>query len=84
MLGVMFLLFDNGLHFSLQQVRSQASNIFVFGPFQVIFATAALSIIALMFGTSLETALLVGAVFRFHRLRLSTVWSSSGASAIVQ
>lgn len=61
-LGVMLLLFDIGLHFSLTHMRKQASDIFAFGPFQILFATAALSLAALAFGLRLLPALLVGAV----------------------
>ena len=34
-LGVVFLLFDVGLHFSLKHMRERASDIFAFGPVQV-------------------------------------------------
>jgi Kef-type K+ transport system membrane component KefB len=61
-LGVIFLLFDIGLHFSLGHVRRQASDIFAFGPFQVIFATCALGLAALTFGVAIVPALLIGAV----------------------
>jgi Kef-type K+ transport system membrane component KefB len=61
-LGVMFLLFEVGLHFSFGQVRKQASDIFAFGPFQVLFATIALGLIGLAFGMKSLPAFLVGAV----------------------
>ncbi|MFZ6647724.1 cation:proton antiporter [Undibacterium sp. TJN25] len=61
-LGVMFLLFDIGLHFSLDHIRKQASDIFAFGPLQVLFASVALGLAALAFGMTLLPALLVGAV----------------------
>jgi CPA2 family monovalent cation:H+ antiporter-2 len=61
-LGVVFLLFDIGLHFSLDRVRKQASDIFAFGPFQIIFATIGLSLAALAFGIKIVPALLIGAV----------------------
>jgi CPA2 family monovalent cation:H+ antiporter-2 len=38
-LGVVFLLFDVGLHFSLKHMRERASDIFAFGPVQVLLAT---------------------------------------------
>jgi CPA2 family monovalent cation:H+ antiporter-2 len=60
-LGVMFLLFDIGLHFSLKHIREQASDIFAFGPIQILFATMALGLVALGFGIALLPALLVGA-----------------------
>jgi CPA2 family monovalent cation:H+ antiporter-2 len=61
-LGVIFLLFDIGLHFSLDRVRKQASDIFAFGPFQVIFATIGLTLAALAFGIKVVPALLIGSV----------------------
>src|SRR3954463_8822485 len=41
-LGVVFLLFDIGLHFSLTHVREQARDIFGFGPVQVLLGTVGL------------------------------------------
>ena len=38
-LGVVFLLFDIGLHFSLGHIREQARDIFGFGPAQVLAGT---------------------------------------------
>jgi CPA2 family monovalent cation:H+ antiporter-2 len=61
-LGVVFLLFDVGLHFSLKHVREQASDIFAFGPLQVLFATAALGGVALVFGLSPVAAFLAGGI----------------------
>jgi CPA2 family monovalent cation:H+ antiporter-2 len=61
-LGVVFLLFDIGLHFSLDRVKKQASDIFAFGPFQVIFATIGLTLAALAFGMKVVPALLTGSV----------------------
>lgn len=60
-LGVVFLLFDVGLHFSLSHVREQAVDIFGFGPAQVIAGTAALAAAAWLFGLPLLAAGLVGA-----------------------
>ena len=45
-LGVVFLLFDIGLHFSLAHVREQAGDIFGFGPVQVLAGTAGLGLVA--------------------------------------
>jgi Kef-type K+ transport system membrane component KefB len=59
-LGVVFLLFDIGLHFSLERIRKQASNIFAFGPFQVLFATVTLGSMGLAFGMKPGPAFLVG------------------------
>lgn len=59
-LGVVFLLFDIGLHFSPSQMRAQAGDIFGFGPVQVLFGTTGLSAIALFAGLSAPAAFLVG------------------------
>lgn len=61
-LGVIFLLFDVGLHFSLRNVKEQAGDIFAFGPVQVIFATIGLSLVALAAGIGVGASLLVGVV----------------------
>ncbi|MBC7781406.1 MAG: cation:proton antiporter [Proteobacteria bacterium] len=60
-LGVVFLLFDIGLHFPLAHVRAQARDIFGFGPLQVLLGTIALGAVALAFGLSLLAAVLIGA-----------------------
>ena len=60
-LGVVFLLFDIGLHFSLGHIREQARDIFGFGPVQVLAGTLALGPIALLFGVPPVAAFLVGA-----------------------
>jgi Kef-type K+ transport system membrane component KefB len=60
-LGVVFLLFDIGLHFSLGHIRTQARDIFGFGPVQVLAGTLGLGLVALMFGLPLLAAFLVGA-----------------------
>ena len=60
-LGVVFLLFDIGLHFSLAHIRSQAADIFGFGPVQVLAGTLGLGLIALLFGLPPLPAFLVGA-----------------------
>ena len=59
-LGVVFLLFDIGLHFSFTRVQEQASNIFGFGPLQVLLGTIVLGGIARFFGLSAGASLLVG------------------------
>src|SRR6202000_749058 len=61
-LGVVFLLFDVGLHFSLRNVKDQAGDIFAFGPVQVLFGTVGLSLAAWVAGLSVGAALLVGVV----------------------
>src|SRR5580700_5627717 len=61
-LGVVFLLFDVGLHFSLKHMRERAGDIFAFGPVQVLIATFVLGLVGLLFGLSPLPAFLVGAV----------------------
>src|ERR1700733_583981 len=61
-LGVVFLLFDVGLHFSLKHMRERASDIFAFGPVQVLLATFVLGLVGLLCGMSPLPAFLVGAV----------------------
>ncbi len=60
-LGVLFLLFDIGLHFSFKQLRAQAKDIFGFGPVQVAFAAALLAVPGLLFGLGGPAAVLIGA-----------------------
>lgn len=60
-LGVVLLLFDIGLHFSIRHLRSQAANIFGFGPVQVLLGTAGLGLLAMAFGLPPVTAFLAGA-----------------------
>ena len=60
-LGVVFLLFDIGLHFSFFRIREQAANIFGFGPLQVVLASAVIGLGAYaLFGLSVPAAILVG------------------------
>ena len=61
-LGVVFLLFDVGLHFSIKHMRERASDIFAFGPVQVLFATLVLGLLGVAFGFPAMPAFLVGAV----------------------
>jgi len=60
-LGVVFLLFDIGLHFSLKHIREQARDIFGFGPVQVLAGTLALGLAAWAFGLQPLAAFIVGA-----------------------
>jgi CPA2 family monovalent cation:H+ antiporter-2 len=60
-LGVVFLLFDIGLHFSLVRIRDQARDIFGFGPVQVLFGTVGLGMIGLLFGIGPLPSFLAGA-----------------------
>ena len=61
-LGVIFLLFDIGLHFEVRHVKAQASNIFGFGTAQVLFGAAGIGATALLFGIPVGPAFLIGAV----------------------
>ena len=59
---MVFLLFDIGLHFSLARIRLQASDIFGFGPLQVLFGTVLLGSLAWAGGLAPLPAYLLGAV----------------------
>jgi CPA2 family monovalent cation:H+ antiporter-2 len=59
-LGVVFLLFDIGLHFSLTHIREQARDIFGFGPVQVLLGTLGIGALALAFGLPPTAAFLIG------------------------
>jgi CPA2 family monovalent cation:H+ antiporter-2 len=59
--GVMFLLFNLGLHFSLGRIRAEASNIFGFGSLQMIVAGGAFA--ALFWAVGLPPAFAVIAGF---------------------
>lgn len=60
-LGVVFLLFDIGLHFSPSHLHEQARDIFGFGPVQVLFGTAGLAVAGVLGGLAPPAALLAGA-----------------------
>src|SRR6195256_6668553 len=61
-LGVVFLLFDIGLHFSFARIREQAGNIFGFGPLQVVLGAAVIGTGAyLIFDLTAPASLLIGA-----------------------
>lgn len=59
-LGVLFLLFDIGLHFSFRQMKRQAPDIFGFGTAQVLFCAALLGGVALLFDLVPAAAALLG------------------------
>jgi CPA2 family monovalent cation:H+ antiporter-2 len=61
-LGVMFLLFELGLHFPLAQIRERAKDIFGFGPVQIVVGAVGIGLVALVSGASLAGALLLGTV----------------------
>ena len=60
-LGMVFLLFDLGLHFSLGSIGSRARDVFGFGPVQVLAGTAGLALAASLLGLPSGAAILVGA-----------------------
>jgi CPA2 family monovalent cation:H+ antiporter-2 len=60
-LGVVFLLFDIGLHFSFARMREQATNIFGFGPLQVLLGAIVIGGGAALFGLGIGASFLVGA-----------------------
>lgn len=59
-LGVVFLLFDIGLHFSLKHIWSSRRDILGFGPLQVGLCALVFGAIALAIGLTSEIALIIG------------------------
>lgn len=60
-LGVVFLLFDIGLHFSLSHIWDARRDILIFGPLQVGLCTLAVALFALLWGLLPGMALIIGA-----------------------
>ncbi len=58
--GVMFLLFNLGLHFSLGKIREEAPNIFGFGSLQMLIAGGGFVAVFAAFGLPLEFAIIGG------------------------
>lgn len=58
--GVMFLLFNLGLHFSLGRIRAEAGNIFGFGSLQMLVAGGAFTALLAAFGLPLTFAVIAG------------------------
>ncbi len=58
--GVMFLLFNLGLHFSLGRIRAEAANIFGFGSLQMLVAGGAFAALFAVVGLPLAFALIGG------------------------
>ncbi len=58
--GIMFLLFNLGLHFSLGRIRSEAANIFGFGSLQMLVAGGAFAGLFYAFGLPMEFAVIGG------------------------
>ncbi|MHB9880800.1 cation:proton antiporter domain-containing protein [Pacificimonas sp. ICDLI1SI03] len=59
--GVMFLLFNLGLHFSLTRIREEAGNIFGFGALQMTVASAGFGVAAWLLGQSVTASIIIGA-----------------------
>ncbi len=59
-LGVVFLLFDIGLHFSLGHIWDARKDILGLGPLQIILCTAAFAVIAIMIGLDVDIAIIIG------------------------
>ncbi|MCK5725555.1 MAG: cation:proton antiporter [Thiotrichaceae bacterium] len=59
-LGVVFLLFDIGLHFSLGHIWDARKDILGLGPLQIIFCTAGFALIALMMGLDTDISIVIG------------------------
>jgi monovalent cation:proton antiporter-2 (CPA2) family protein len=60
-LGIAFMLFDIGLHFSLKEIRTRRQDILVLAPIQLALCGLAFALINVMFGYTTEVALIVGA-----------------------
>jgi CPA2 family monovalent cation:H+ antiporter-2 len=58
--GVMFLLFNLGLHFSLGRIRAEAGNIFGFGALQMVVAGGAFAVLLVLLGLPVAFAVIAG------------------------
>ena len=58
--GVMFLLFNLGLHFSLGRIRDEAANIFGFGALQMLIAGGGFALLFYWIGLPVEFAVIGG------------------------
>ncbi|MEE9350726.1 MAG: cation:proton antiporter [Thiotrichaceae bacterium] len=59
-LGVVFLLFDIGLHFSIGHIWDARRDILGLGPLQVALCTGAFTLIAIFMGLSTDFAIVIG------------------------
>jgi monovalent cation:proton antiporter-2 (CPA2) family protein len=59
-LGVVFLLFDIGLHFSLKEIHTRRDDMIGLAPLQIILCGAAFALIGIAFGFPWPVATLVG------------------------
>ena len=60
-LGVVFLLFDIGLHFSLPHIWNARRDMLGLGPLQIGLCTVVLAMLALLTGLEVELAFVIGA-----------------------
>lgn len=60
-LGVVFLLFDIGLHFSVGHMWDARKDILGLGPIQVILCTVGFAVVAWLMGVNTEVAIIIGA-----------------------
>jgi CPA2 family monovalent cation:H+ antiporter-2 len=60
-LGVVFLLFDIGLHFSLREIRTRRDDILGLAPLQIVLCGAAFALICWALGFDIPVAIIVGA-----------------------
>ena len=60
-LGVVFLLFDIGLHFSVDEIRVRQRDMLLFAPLQIVLCGGGFAAVGLALGWQLETALIIGA-----------------------
>jgi monovalent cation:proton antiporter-2 (CPA2) family protein len=59
-LGVVFLLFDIGLHFSLREINTRRQDILALAPLQIILCGAAFAAIGWALGFAIPLAIMVG------------------------
>lgn len=59
-LGVVFLLFEIGLHFSIEQLRKNALDVLSLAPLQALFCALGIGGASYLFGVPLEAAVAVG------------------------
>lgn len=59
-LGVVFLLFDIGLHFSLREIRTRRDDMIGLAPLQIILCGGVFALIGAAFGFAWPVAMLVG------------------------
>lgn len=70
-LGVVFLLFDIGLHFSLVHIWGARRDILGLGPLQVVLCMISLALLAIWAGVSMEVAIVIGAALALSSTAVS-------------